>query len=145
MIALYQRICLFDWPTQGAILLLLFMSLCSVTVGLVNCFNIGDYRRHAGRMTMLATISATAPFVGVFGTIMHLITSAFAGCGAQRWLCIDATIAAVSDALWVMELGLAIGVLSFWCYRYFVAKMERINSVVQAVGRELRPHLPSFF
>src|SRR5690348_18038686 len=105
------------------------MSLCSVTVGLVNCFNIGDYRRHAGRMTMLATISATAPFVGVFGTIMHLITSAFAGCGAQRWLCIDATIAAVSDALWVMELGLAIGVLSFWCYRYFVAKMERINSV----------------
>lgn len=145
MIALYQRICLFDWPTQGAILLLLFMSLCSIAVALVECFNIGVYRRRAGRMATLATISATAPFVGVFGTIMHLITSAFPGCGAARWLCIDATISAVCDAVWVTELGLAIGVPSFWLYRYFVARMERTNSVGGAVGRELRPRLPSFF
>lgn len=128
VLALYQRISNFDWPTQGAIFLLLLMALCSVVLSLAVHFEMGSRGRRSRRMATLAAISSTALFVGVFGTVMHIITSAFPGCDASPWLCRDATIQAVCDALWVSELGLAVAVSTFWCYRHLEAMGSRMRS-----------------
>jgi biopolymer transport protein ExbB/TolQ len=76
------------------------------------------------KQTYLATVSATAPLVGLFGTVMHIATSAFPGCGAPRSLCDAATASAVADSLWIAGLGMVVALVALCFYRYFNGRIE---------------------
>jgi biopolymer transport protein ExbB len=57
----------------------------------------------------LANIASTAPFVGLFGTVIGIL-NAFKGCGMARAACMAATAGAISEALVTTALGLLVAV-----------------------------------
>jgi biopolymer transport protein TolQ len=76
------------------------------------------------KQNYLATISATAPFVGLFGTVMHLGTSAVRGCAGQQVMCLAAAASGTADSLWPAVFGMVVAFAALLFYRYFHSRIE---------------------
>lgn len=74
----------------------------------------------------LATISTTAPFIGLFGTVIGIIT-AFQGMALTGSGGLGAVSAGIAEALGATALGLFVAVPAVWMYNYFLNKIERFN------------------
>src|SRR5687767_4443050 len=74
----------------------------------------------------LATISTTAPFVGLFGTVIGII-NAFRGMAISGSGGLGAVSAGIAEALATTALGLFVAVPAVWMYNYFLNKIERFN------------------
>ena len=74
----------------------------------------------------LATIGATAPFVGLLGTVVGVI-NAFAGIGSQGSAGLGAVSAGISEALIETALGLVVAIPAVWLYNYFTGRLEYFN------------------
>ncbi|HEX6100284.1 MAG TPA: MotA/TolQ/ExbB proton channel family protein [Thermoanaerobaculia bacterium] len=74
----------------------------------------------------LATISTTAPFIGLFGTVIGIIT-AFQGMATTGSGGLGAVSAGIAEALGATALGLFVAVPAVWMYNYFLNKVERFN------------------
>ena len=74
----------------------------------------------------LATISTTAPFIGLFGTVIGIIT-AFQGMALSGSGGLGAVSAGIAEALGATALGLFVAVPAVWMYNYFLNKIERFN------------------
>ena len=74
----------------------------------------------------LATISTTAPFVGLFGTVVGII-NAFRGMAASGSGGLGAVSAGIAEALATTALGLIVAVPAVWMYNYFLGKIERFQ------------------
>jgi biopolymer transport protein ExbB len=74
----------------------------------------------------LATISTTAPFIGLFGTVIGIIT-AFQGMASTGSGGLGAVSAGIAEALGATALGLFVAVPAVWMYNYFLNKIERFN------------------
>ena len=74
----------------------------------------------------LATISTTAPFIGLFGTVIGIIT-AFQGMALTGSGGLGAVSAGIAEALGATALGLIVAVPAVWMYNYFLSKIERFN------------------
>jgi biopolymer transport protein ExbB len=74
----------------------------------------------------LATISTTAPFVGLFGTVVGII-NAFRGMALSGSGGLGAVSAGIAEALATTALGLAVAVPAVWMYNYFLNKIERFQ------------------
>ena len=72
----------------------------------------------------LATISTTAPFVGLFGTVIGII-NAFRGMAISGSGGLGAVSAGIAEALATTALGLFVAVPAVWMYNYFLNKIER--------------------
>ncbi|UCF39393.1 MAG: MotA/TolQ/ExbB proton channel family protein [Acidobacteriota bacterium] len=81
---------------------------------------IEDFKRGLGG---LATIGATAPFVGLFGTTVGVI-NAFAGMSAGEDTGLAAVAGGISEALVATAIGLFVAVPAVWMYNYFTGKIE---------------------
>ncbi len=199
------------WPTEAAVLLLLFMLACAVGIVIsqsirhdaarkrfrtfarqvagalrvgnldealsivqrngneyfreVAPFHLGDVQSHASRgfdahvietvkrglehsvnriqgemrrgLNGLATVTASAVFVGVLGTVMGIITSAFPGCVAPPSVCLAATASGISESVWVTGLGLFVALPTSWCYKYFNDKIEAFGTEMESTSLEL--------
>src|SRR3989442_1006564 len=66
----------------------------------------------------LATIGSTAPFVGLFGTVIGII-NAFKGIEAEKATGLSAVAGGISEALGTTALGLFLAVAAVWSYNYF--------------------------
>ena len=84
----------------------------------------------------LATIGATAPFVGLLGTVVGVI-NAFAGIGAQGSAGLGAGSAGMSEALIVTALGLVVAIPAVWLYNYFTGRLEYFNVEMDNSSSEL--------
>ncbi len=71
----------------------------------------------------LATIGATAPFVGLFGTVVGII-NAFTGMAATGSGGIGAVSAGISEALITTAVGLAVAIPAVWMFNYFTGVVE---------------------
>lgn len=71
----------------------------------------------------LATIGATAPFVGLFGTTVGII-NAFAGMSEAEDTGLAAVAGGISEALVATAFGLFVAVPAVWMYNYFTSKIE---------------------
>jgi biopolymer transport protein ExbB/biopolymer transport protein TolQ len=71
----------------------------------------------------LATIGATAPFVGLFGTTVGII-NAFTGMSAGEDTGIAAVAGGIAEALVATAFGLFVAVPAVWMYNYFTGKIE---------------------
>lgn len=71
----------------------------------------------------LATIGATAPFVGLFGTTVGII-NAFAGMSQAEDTGLAAVAGGISEALVATAIGLFVAVPAVWMYNYFTGKVE---------------------
>ena len=74
----------------------------------------------------LATIGATAPFVGLLGTVVGIIT-AFQGIASQGSGGLGAVSAGISEALVETALGLVVAIPAVWFYNYLSGKLEFFN------------------
>jgi biopolymer transport protein ExbB len=84
----------------------------------------------------LATISTTAPFIGLFGTVVGIIT-AFQGMAMTGSGGLGAVSAGIAEALGATALGLFVAVPAVWMYNYFLNKIERFNVEMANSGSQL--------
>ena len=71
----------------------------------------------------LATIGSTAPFVGLFGTVIGII-NAFTGMAATGSGGIGAVSAGISEALITTAVGLGVAIPAVWIFNYFQGQIE---------------------
>jgi biopolymer transport protein ExbB len=71
----------------------------------------------------LATIGSTAPFVGLLGTVVGVIT-AFQGIASSGSGGIGAVSAGISEALVETALGLVVAIPAVWFYNYLTGRVE---------------------
>ena len=84
----------------------------------------------------LATIATTAPFVGLFGTVVGII-NAFRGMQATGSGGLGAVSGGIAEALFATALGLAVAIPAVWLYNYFLGKIERFNVEMTNASSEL--------
>jgi len=74
----------------------------------------------------LATIGSTAPFVGLFGTVVGII-NAFRGISTQKAAGLGAVAGGISEALVTTAIGLFVAIPAVWMYNYFTNKIEAFD------------------
>ncbi len=74
----------------------------------------------------LATISTTAPFVGLFGTVAGII-HAFQGMAISGSGGLGAVSAGIAEALVTTAFGLFVAIPAVWLYNYFLSKIDRFQ------------------
>ncbi len=84
----------------------------------------------------LATIGATAPFVGLFGTVVGII-NAFRGIAAEKATGLAAVAGGIAEALVATALGLFVAVPAVWAYNYFTSKIESFDVEMDNSSKEL--------
>ena len=84
----------------------------------------------------LATIGATAPFVGLLGTVVGIIT-AFQGIAATGSQGLGAVSAGISEALVETALGLVVAIPAVWFYNYLTGRIEYFNVEMDNSSSEL--------
>lgn len=77
-------------------------------------------------VSALATIGATAPFVGLLGTVVGVI-NAFQGIAATGSGGIGAVSAGIAEALVETALGLLVAIPAVWFYNYLTSRIEYFN------------------
>jgi biopolymer transport protein ExbB/biopolymer transport protein TolQ len=88
------------------------------------------------RLSALATIGATAPFVGLLGTVIG-ITNSFVGIAATGGGGIEAVAGGVGEALVTTAVGLLVAIPALWLYNYFITRLEELFSELAYVSDEL--------
>jgi biopolymer transport protein ExbB/biopolymer transport protein TolQ len=84
----------------------------------------------------LATIGSTAPFVGLLGTVIGIIT-AFQGIAATGSGGIGAVSAGIAEALVETALGLLVAIPAVWIYNYLTSRIEYFNVEMDNSSSEL--------
>jgi biopolymer transport protein ExbB/biopolymer transport protein TolQ len=84
----------------------------------------------------LATIGSTAPFVGLLGTVVGVIT-AFQGIAATGLGGIGAVSAGIAEALVETALGLLVAIPAVWFYNYLTGRIEYFNVEMDNSSSEL--------
>jgi biopolymer transport protein TolQ len=84
---------------------------------------------------VLATIGATAPFVGLFGTvigIMHAFQKMATSGGG-----IASVSAGIAEALITTAIGLFVAIPAVWAYNYFQNRIDRFTVEMSNSGSEM--------
>jgi biopolymer transport protein ExbB/biopolymer transport protein TolQ len=94
---------------------------------------VSDFKKGIGS---LATIATTAPFIGLFGTVIGII-NAFRGMALTGSGGIGAVSAGISEALVTTALGLFVAIPAAWMFNYFTNKLERLQVEMSNSSSEL--------
>ena len=87
-------------------------------------------------LSALATIGSTAPFVGLFGTVVGII-NAFKGIQAEKATGLSAVAGGIAEALVTTAFGLLVAVPAVWAYNYFTNKVEAFDVEMDNSSMEL--------
>jgi biopolymer transport protein ExbB/TolQ len=89
-------------------------------------------------LPLLATVSSSAPFVGLFGTVGGIITAfqkladpAKGGGG------IGTVSAGIAEALVTTAVGLGVAILAVWFYNFFTARVEAMTVDMDEAASQL--------
>jgi biopolymer transport protein ExbB/TolQ len=93
----------------------------------------GDLRRGMG---VLASTGSTAPFIGLFGTVIGIIT-AFQGIAAAGGGGIGAVSAGIAEALIVTAIGLFVAIAAVLTFNYLTARFDKFDLSMQHAASEL--------
>ncbi|MEX1185158.1 MAG: MotA/TolQ/ExbB proton channel family protein [Gemmatimonadaceae bacterium] len=96
-----------------------------------------DMKRGNG---ILATVGATAPFVGLLGTTMGIV-NAFQGMAVSGSGGIGAISAGVSEALITTAFGLLVAIPAVWAFNYFQVKIENLAAEMTYTSKEFIDYL----
>ncbi len=92
-------------------------------------------------LAVLATVGATAPFVGLLGTTMGIV-NAFTGMAQQGASGGLAGISAgIAEALITTAFGLMVAIPAVWTYNYFTNKIENLTVEMTYTSKELIDYL----
>ena len=93
---------------------------------------VAEFKENLG---VLATIGATAPFVGLFGTVVGII-NAFTGM-AKSGGGIASVSAGIAEALITTAGGLLVAIPAVWAYNYFQNRVDRFTVEMSNSGSEM--------
>ena len=91
-------------------------------------------------MGMLASIGSTAPFIGLFGTVIGIIT-AFQGIASAGGGGLGAVSAGIAEALIVTAVGLVVAIASVLFYNSLSGRFDRLDMRMQHAAGELVDYL----
>jgi biopolymer transport protein ExbB/biopolymer transport protein TolQ len=74
----------------------------------------------------LATIGSTAPFVGLFGTVVGIV-NAFKSISTEKSTGLGAVAGGISEALVTTAIGLFVAIPAVWMFNYFTGKIEAFD------------------
>ena len=74
----------------------------------------------------LATIGSSAPFVGLFGTVVGII-NAFKGISTEKSTGLGAVAGGISEALVTTAIGLFVAIPAVWMFNYFTSRLEALD------------------
>jgi biopolymer transport protein ExbB/TolQ len=94
---------------------------------------VAELRRGTGG---LATIGATAPFVGLFGTVVGII-NAFAKIAHDNTGGIGVVSAGIAEALVTTAFGLAVALPAVWAFNYLIGRVEQFQVEMASSSSEL--------
>jgi biopolymer transport protein ExbB/biopolymer transport protein TolQ len=98
---------------------------------------LADMKRGLGG---LATIGSTAPFIGLFGTVVGII-HAFEGIAATGSGGITAVSGGIAEALVATALGIQVAIPAVMAFNYFTGALERFQVEMHATAAELVDYL----
>ena len=101
-------------------------SLVSVDRALMRASNV-ETNRLEKHITFLATTAAVTPFIGLFGTVLGII-SAFQGIGAQGSTSLDVVAPGIADALIATAAGLAAAIPAVYFYNLLTQRVKGLAS-----------------
>ncbi len=84
----------------------------------------------------LATIGSTAPFVGLFGTVVGII-NAFKGISSSKVTGLSAVAGGIAEALVTTAMGLLVAVPAVWTFNYFTNRVEAFDVEMDNSSMEL--------
>ncbi|UCG88949.1 MAG: MotA/TolQ/ExbB proton channel family protein [Gemmatimonadota bacterium] len=87
-------------------------------------------------MGILATVGATAPFVGLLGTTMGVVNS-FTGMALTGSGGLAAISAGIAEALITTAFGLGVAIPAVWLFNYFTTRIENITVEMTYTSKEL--------
>jgi biopolymer transport protein ExbB len=85
---------------------------------------------------VLATAGASAPFIGLFGTVVGILV-AFQSMAIMGTGGFSVVAAGISEALISTALGLAVAIVAVIFFNYFSVKIQNINALLQINGDRL--------
>jgi biopolymer transport protein ExbB/biopolymer transport protein TolQ len=94
---------------------------------------VAEFRRGLSGM---ATIGSTAPFVGLFGTVVGIIT-AFQEMRNAESAGIAAIAGGISEALFTTAFGLLVAIPAVWFFNYFTSKVDNFTVEMDNSSAEL--------
>ena len=84
------------------------------------------HRRLARGLDGVATVAATAPWVGTIATLWGIIES-FPACGCEKTAFMAVIFERLSVALVPSEVGLAVAIAAFVCRRYLADELAALD------------------
>src|SRR4030095_7022947 len=91
-------------------------------------------------LAVLATVGATAPFVGLLGTTMGIV-NAFTGMAQSGSGGLGAIGGGIAEALITTAFGLLVAIPAVWAYNYFTTKIDNLTAEMTYVSKELIDYL----
>ncbi|HJK95944.1 MAG TPA: protein TolQ [Polyangiaceae bacterium LLY-WYZ-14_1] len=86
-------------------------------------------------LPVLATTGATAPFIGLFGTVWGIMNS-FINIGAQQNASLDVVAPGIAEALIATAIGLVAAIPAVMAYNYFIRRLRIIESEMAAFSSD---------
>lgn len=84
----------------------------------------------------LATIGSSAPFVGLFGTVVGII-NAFKGISTEKSTGLGAVAGGISEALVTTAIGLFVAIPAVWMFNYFNERLKAFDVEMSNSSSEL--------
>jgi biopolymer transport protein ExbB/biopolymer transport protein TolQ len=91
-------------------------------------------------LAVLATVGATAPFVGLLGTTVGVV-NAFSGIAASGSAGMSAISAGIAEALIATAIGLLAAIPAVWLYNFFQTKLDNLVAEMTYVSKEMVDYL----
>jgi biopolymer transport protein ExbB/TolQ len=87
-------------------------------------------------LSTIATVGSTAPFVGLFGTVIGIV-NAFHEIGATGRGGIATVSTGIAEALITTAFGIMVALPAVWLFNVLSQRIARLLSAVECVGEEL--------
>jgi len=85
---------------------------------------------------VLATVGSTAPFVGLFGTVVGVV-NAFSQMGLTGQGGLATVSTGIAEALVATALGIGVAIPALWLYNYLTQRIQRAVAEMECVADEL--------
>ncbi len=92
-------------------------------------------------LSLLATVASTAPYIGLFGTVLGIL-HAFHTISVTGRTGASVVAGGISEALVATALGLGVAIPAVIAYNYFHGKVSHISLMVETHALDLASRLP---
>ena len=99
-----------------------------------------EVHRLEGRLSFLATVGSSSPFVGLFGTVVGIINS-FTGIGASGSASLAVVAPGIAEALIATAIGLLAAIPATIFYNLFVSRLHEQRHAIELFETELEGDL----